>query len=93
MNGECSFKEGLEARLKIASPTLADLEKFCQKYCPSDFSAGMEDLVAELHKSGHEVFILSGGFRDLILPFARYEESDLSCLSARNGEGNLCLNI
>ncbi|CAD7971682.1 unnamed protein product [Amoebophrya sp. A120] len=72
MNGECSFKEGLEARLKIASPTLADLEKFCQKYCPSDFSAGMEDLVAELHKSGHEVFILSGGFRDLILPFARH---------------------
>mmetsp|Transcript_22895 Transcript_22895/g.57860 ORF Transcript_22895/g.57860 Transcript_22895/m.57860 type:complete len:260 (+) Transcript_22895:523-1302(+) len=72
MNGECSFKEGLEARLRIASPTASDIDRFCQLYCPSSFSRGFPELVAELQKQGKQVFILSGGFRDLILPFARY---------------------
>lgn len=72
MNGEISFKEGLEARLRICSPQKEDLDKFCVKFCPSDFSDGMVDLVKDLISANKKVFILSGGFTDLILPFARY---------------------
>jgi len=72
MNGECSFKEGLEARLRIAKPTKQDLETFCEKYCPADFSNGMVELLKDLVHQGKKVFILSGGFTDLIVPFAKY---------------------
>ncbi|CAD7955235.1 unnamed protein product [Amoebophrya sp. A25] len=72
MAGDVSFKGGLEARLRIAAPRKQDLESFGKKYCPAYFSDGMETLIADLHAKGKKVFILSGGFRDLILPFARH---------------------
>ena len=75
MAGEISFKEGLEARLKIAAPRRKDLSEFAEKYCPSDFMPGMVELVKTLHAQGKKVFILSGGFVELIMPFARYSHT------------------
>lgn len=72
MNGECSFGEGLNARLKIAAPTMADVTHFHAKYCPSAITVGMKELIDELHALDANVFILSGGFVDVILPFAEY---------------------
>jgi len=72
MNGECSFKEGLTARLNIAAPRFADVQIFHERYCPSALSAGMKELVDDLQASGCTVYILSGGFTDVILPFGAY---------------------
>ena len=72
MNGEISFKEGLEARLRIAAPKKRDLDHFCVKFCPKDITNGMTNLIKDLMSAGKKVFILSGGFSDLIIPFARY---------------------
>jgi len=72
MNGEISFREGLEARLRIAEPTTKDIDNFVKKHCPAGFSPGAPELVRDLKAAGKEVLIISGGFKDLIVPFAKY---------------------
>lgn len=72
MNGEITFKEGLEARLNIAKPTKKSVDDFFVKFCPMDLTEGITEVVEELHKQDVNVFILSGGFSDLIKPFAGY---------------------
>ncbi len=66
MAGELPFKESLERRLKIARPHRSALEgagALVTKEC----TKGAKEMVAQMHRDGHEVWIVSGGFKDLIL--------------------------
>ena len=72
MSGEISFRAALDERMRIALPTKFDVETFAKENCPSLFTHGVEDLVGTLLGRKKDVFILSGGFRDLIIPFATH---------------------
>ena len=77
MNGECSFAVGLEARLAIAAPRKQDLIKFQENNTKnilggsenSLITRGMPELFRKLIDMGVNVYIMSGGFTDLIVPF------------------------
>jgi len=71
MQGELNFRESLEKRLAIASPTKASVEAFTQECCPSLLTRGIEDFVNELHAKGDRVWIFSGGLTESIIPFAK----------------------
>ena len=70
MEGELDFRASLEARLAIAAPTL-DAVRIAGRALADGLTAGARECVAALHADGHEVRIVSGGFREVILPAAR----------------------
>ncbi|WP_440615691.1 HAD-IB family phosphatase [Cysteiniphilum sp. 6C5] len=72
MNGEMSFRDSLEARLKLAKPTKAALDAFITQHCPSALTVGIKELIEQLHQRHVKVWIISGGFSELILPFAEH---------------------
>lgn len=72
MNGEMSFRDSLEARLKVAKPTKTAVNEFVTQYCPSALTVGIKELIETLHQHNAKVWIISGGFSELILPFAEY---------------------
>ncbi|WP_235842429.1 HAD-IB family phosphatase [Cysteiniphilum halobium] len=72
MNGEMSFRDSLEARLKVAKPTKAALNAFVAQHCPDALTVGVKKLIEQLHQQDVKVWIISGGFSELILPFAEY---------------------
>jgi phosphoserine phosphatase len=69
MEGGMSYQESLSARLELMKPSRANVEK-CLKERPSHLSPKIDDLVNALHKNGKKVFLVSGGFRQLIEPVA-----------------------
>ncbi len=72
MNGEISFRDSLEARLQVSKPTKAAVNEFVAQYCPSALTVGIKELIETLHQHNVKVWIISGGFSELILPFAEY---------------------
>ena len=71
MQGELSFRESLEKRLAIASPTKASVEAFIKECCPSLLTRNMESFIAELQSKGYTIWIFSGGLTESIVPFAK----------------------
>ena len=71
MQGDLSFRDSLEQRLAIASPTKASIEAFTKEYCPSLFTRGIQDFVNELQYKGYKIWIFSGGLTESIAPFAK----------------------
>ena len=71
MQGELNFRESLEKRLAIASPTKASIDVFTKEYSPCLLTRGIEDFVKELHAKGYKVWIFSGGLTESIYPFAK----------------------
>lgn len=69
MSGEIDLKKSLEERLKIADIYKNDIQEL-NKRLPSEVTPQMPELIAFLQASGHNVFIISGGFLDNILPIA-----------------------
>jgi len=69
MGGSVPFHVALSARLEIMEPSLQDIEK-CMKEHPLEFSPGLEEFVAMLQKKGSKVYLVSGGFRQMINPIA-----------------------
>ncbi|VDK53459.1 unnamed protein product [Anisakis simplex] len=70
MNGSMTFRESLTKRLNIMRPTLKQVEAFARKH-PPRVTPGIVELVAELRRRQVDVYIVSGGFRPLIMPIAR----------------------
>lgn len=70
MEGELDFRASLEARLALAAPTL-DAVRATGRALADAPTPGARDCIASLAADGHEVRIVSGGFRDVILPAAR----------------------
>lgn len=68
MEGAMSFSESLEKRLNIAKPTLSQLADFAQnadQYLTTD----VQQAINQLHQY-FDIWIISGGFKELITPFA-----------------------
>lgn len=69
MGGSVPFEEALAARLSLFKPSLSQLEDFLDKR-PPRLSPGIVDLVQKLKLKGTEVYLISGGFRQMISPVA-----------------------
>jgi phosphoserine phosphatase len=68
MDGITRFEDSLHARLNVIRPSLAMLAKFNER--PTTFSPGIQSLVELLQRRGVDVYLVSGGFRQMINPIA-----------------------
>lgn len=82
MNGDLSFQQALQKRLEIALPSKQGIADFVDAYCPKALTSGIKALVDILQMSKVKVFIISGGLKEAILPFARYLNIPDSCVHA-----------
>lgn len=72
MNGEMGLEEALVKRLQIINPTPQMIKDFLIARPPeSRLTPGIKELVNNLQNRGISVYIISGGFRPLALPFAK----------------------
>ncbi|GIL65429.1 hypothetical protein Vafri_19184 [Volvox africanus] len=69
MGGTVEFKDALRTRLGVMQPTRAALDAFLRDH-PHRVTRGIPELVALLRSRGQEVFLVSGGFRQIIHPLA-----------------------
>lgn len=72
MQGELNFRDSLEQRLAIASPTRQSIKGFADKYCPEILTDGIKELIEKLKANGYQIWIFSGGLTESIEPFAEY---------------------
>ncbi|KAL2644209.1 hypothetical protein R1flu_011796 [Riccia fluitans] len=69
MGGSVPFEVALAARLDLFKPSASDLTKLLASK-PPRLSPGIKDLVNKLHSKGKHVYLVSGGFRQMIEPAA-----------------------
>lgn len=69
MGGSVPFEVALAARLDLFKPSLARVLEFLEKR-PPRLSPGIHELVQKLKDSGKTVYLISGGFRQMINPVA-----------------------
>ena len=69
MGGGVPFREALDARLRAMQPTRESVDAFVAAN-PPKLSPGIADLFAALRAAGKEVYLVSGGFRAMIVPVA-----------------------
>ncbi|KNA24817.1 hypothetical protein SOVF_012260 isoform A [Spinacia oleracea] len=81
MNGSVTFQEALAARLSLINPTLALLQDYLEKR-PPRLSPGMAELVKKLKARNVDVYLVSGGFRQMINPVASILEIPLKNIFA-----------
>ncbi|GMN88997.1 HAD-IB family phosphatase [Francisella sciaenopsi] len=72
MQGDICFRESLEKRLAIASPTKQSIKDFADKYCPDLLTSGIKKIMETLRNKGYQIWIFSGGLTESIEPFANY---------------------
>ncbi|XP_020579689.1 phosphoserine phosphatase, chloroplastic [Phalaenopsis equestris] len=69
MSGSVPFEEALAARLSLFSPSLSQLQCFLDER-PPRLSPGIAELINKLKTSNIDVYLISGGFRQMIKPVA-----------------------
>ncbi|KAK4749614.1 hypothetical protein SAY87_027063 [Trapa incisa] len=69
MGGSVPFEEALAARLSLFSPTLSQVQDFLEKK-PPRISPGIDELITKLKANETDVYLISGGFRQMINPVA-----------------------
>ena len=69
MGGSVPFRDALAARLGIIQPSRSLLESFLTRHPPS-LTPGIARVVAALHARGTAVYLVSGGFTQMIHPIA-----------------------
>ena len=69
MGGSVPFHVALEERLKLFKPSRAQVDA-CLRDHPLRLTPGMAELAAALHERGTVVYLVSGGFRQMIQPAA-----------------------
>lgn len=69
MGGNVLFQDALKARLDAMGPSRADVDRFLVEH-PHILSEGVQDLLDVLAARGVKVFLVSGGFRQIIEPLA-----------------------
>ncbi|CAB9524155.1 3-phosphate dehydrogenase [Seminavis robusta] len=71
MNGDMDLAEALQKRLDIMEPTVDKLTAYVQSNPAAPrLVPGIQSLIQELQARNVDVFLISGGFRELILPVA-----------------------
>jgi phosphoserine phosphatase len=69
MGGKVSFRDALEARLRLIQPTADLLRRFLGEH-PFHLTPGVSSVVGALQRRGIHVFLVSGGFTQMIAPVA-----------------------
>jgi phosphoserine phosphatase len=69
MTGTVPFEEALAARLSLIKPYLSQVDD-CLVKRPPRISPGIADLIKKLKANNTDVFLVSGGFRQMIKPVA-----------------------
>lgn len=69
MVGSVPFEEALAARLALFKPSSSTVSEYLSKN-PPRLTPGIVDLVSALHTRGIDVYLVSGGFRQMIEPIA-----------------------
>ncbi|GAB2289710.1 hypothetical protein Dimus_024019 [Dionaea muscipula] len=69
MDGSVTFQEALAARLSLINPSLTKLHDFLEKK-PPRISPGITELVKKLKAKSIDIYLVSGGFRQMINPVA-----------------------
>ena len=67
MSGAISMAESLKRRLAIASPTEQNIKDFVSENS-SRIDERLRNLLIDLQKNGHGVYVVSGGFEEWIKP-------------------------
>jgi phosphoserine phosphatase len=70
MGGTVPFQDALTARLDLIRPS-RQLLAGCLAAHPPRLTPGIADLVAALERRGTHVYLISGGFTDMIAPLVR----------------------
>lgn len=81
MGGGVSFREALTQRLNIVKPTEEQLEDFIATH-PPQLTPGIKELISKLQQLRKKVFLVSGGFHDIITPVANVLRIPLECVYA-----------
>mmetsp|Transcript_21056 Transcript_21056/g.58496 ORF Transcript_21056/g.58496 Transcript_21056/m.58496 type:complete len:275 (-) Transcript_21056:455-1279(-) len=69
MGGTMDFKSALSLRLDVMKPSQATIQEFLAAH-PHRLSKGIPQLLEVLKSQGKSVFLVSGGFRNIIHPLA-----------------------
>ena len=69
MGGQVLFQDALAARLDLIKPSSADVDVCLAKH-PIRLTPGIDKVVQLLHARGAAVYLVSGGFRQMINPVA-----------------------
>ena len=69
MTGSIGFRESLSTRLNMIRPSRKSLQDFVASH-PVRLTPGVRELVACLHSRGTDVYLVSGGFMEIIQPAA-----------------------
>eukprot|EP00198_Chlamydomonas_reinhardtii_P000461 XP_001689796.1 predicted protein [Chlamydomonas reinhardtii] len=73
MDGTMSLTRSLEERLNLINCSPDDIRRFIKAYPPqSRLAPGIKELIKALQKRGVAVYLISGGFRELLLPIAAH---------------------
>ena len=70
MGGQVPFRDALSSRLSLINPSQNDMVDFLAKH-PFVFTPGMESVIKTLQRRGVDVFLVSGGFTQMIIPIAK----------------------
>lgn len=70
IRGKITFAESLAERLRLAAPTKEQVALFGQQALQW-ITPGMEELIQDLHNHGMEVWIISGGIQETLMPVAK----------------------
>ncbi len=65
MGGTVLFQDALRDRLSIITPSKQDVAKFQEQH-PLVLTPGIKELIDLLHSQGKVVYLVSGGFRQVI---------------------------
>ncbi|XP_072972154.1 phosphoserine phosphatase, chloroplastic [Typha angustifolia] len=69
MSGSIPFEQALAARLSLFNPSLSQVHDFLEKR-PPRISPGIAELIKKLKAKKTDVYLVSGGFRQMIKPVA-----------------------
>lgn len=69
MEGSVLFEDALKSRLDLIKPSKSSIDE-CLKKRTIAFTSGVEKVVELLHERGTHVYLISGGFRQMIDPIA-----------------------
>ncbi len=83
MGGTTLFQNALKARLDLIKPSIENLENN-QKEHPLQFTPRLKELIEILHKKGKNIYLVSGGFRQMINPIALQLGISISNIYANN---------
>lgn len=83
MGGTVLFQDALADRLGVMRPSQSDVDNFLRDH-PHILSTGIKELLEALKERGVKVFLVSGGFRQIIHPLAESLNIPVSHVFANN---------